>query len=74
VVAESGTRGDIRNVTLHGRAVFVADTPERHGLAERFHAKYRPDLERLWGGRAMPANRVMFRIAPGRVQSRGLEP
>ena len=43
-----------------------------NALAERFHAKYRPDLERLWGGATMPPNRVMFRIAPERVQSRGL--
>jgi nitroimidazol reductase NimA-like FMN-containing flavoprotein (pyridoxamine 5'-phosphate oxidase superfamily) len=73
VVAESGTRRDIRNVTVFGRAQFLAATPEREALAERFHAKYRPDLERLWGGRAMPPNRVMFRIAPERVVSRGLE-
>jgi PPOX class probable F420-dependent enzyme len=74
VVAESGTRGDIRSVTVHGRVAFLADTPERRALAERFHAKYRPDLERLWGGRAMPSNRVMFRILPARVRGRGLDP
>ncbi len=73
VVAESGTRRDIRNVTVFGRAEFLADMPARQTLAERFHAKYRPDLERLWGGRAMPPNRVMFRIAPERVVSRGLD-
>ena len=73
VVAESGTRRDIRSVTVHGRAAFLDDGPERRALAERFHAKYRPDLERLWGGRAMPPNRVMFRIVPERVRSRGLE-
>src|SRR5262245_22866144 len=72
VVAESGTRGDIKNVTVHGRARFLADTSERRELTERFHAKYRPELERLWAGRAMPPNRVMFRIAPERVKSRGL--
>lgn len=72
VVAESGTRRDIRSVTVFGRALFLADTPERQALAERFHTKYRPDLERLWGGRAMPTNRVMFRIVPERVVSRGL--
>lgn len=73
VVAESGTRRDIRSVTVHGRVTFLADTPERRTLAERFHAKYHPDLERLWGGRAMPSNRAMFRIAPERVRSRGLD-
>jgi len=26
----------------------------------------------LWGGRAMPSNRVMFRIVPERVKSWGL--
>jgi nitroimidazol reductase NimA-like FMN-containing flavoprotein (pyridoxamine 5'-phosphate oxidase superfamily) len=72
VVAESGTRGDIRNVTVQGRVELLGDTPERRALAERFHQKYRPDLERLWGGRTMPANRVMFRIVPGRVRSQGL--
>jgi PPOX class probable F420-dependent enzyme len=72
VVAESGTRNDIRSVTVHGRATFLADTPERRALAARFHAKYRPDIERLWGGATMPPNRVMFRIVPERVRSRGL--
>jgi PPOX class probable F420-dependent enzyme len=72
VVAESGTRRDIRSVTVHGRAAFLSDTPERRGLADRFLTKYRPDLERLWGGPAMPANRVMFRIVPDRVRSQGL--
>lgn len=72
VVAESGTRGDIRSVTVQGRVEFVGDTPARAALVERFHAKYHPDLERLWGGRRMPANRVLFRIAPSRVRSRGL--
>lgn len=73
VVAETGTRGAaIRSVTVHGRARFLADSPERRALAERFLAKYDPDLARLWGGRAMPANRVMFRIHPTRVRSHGL--
>jgi nitroimidazol reductase NimA-like FMN-containing flavoprotein (pyridoxamine 5'-phosphate oxidase superfamily) len=72
VVAESGTRRDIRNVTVLGRVAFLDDTPERRALAERFLAKYQPDLERLWGGRAMPANRVMFRIIPDRVRGEGL--
>jgi PPOX class probable F420-dependent enzyme len=72
VVAESGTRGDIRGVTVQGRAEFLPDSAERRRLVERFHAKYRPDLERLWGGRAMPANRVLFRIVPGHVRAWGI--
>jgi nitroimidazol reductase NimA-like FMN-containing flavoprotein (pyridoxamine 5'-phosphate oxidase superfamily) len=73
VVAESvGPAGDIRGVAVRGRALFLEDSPERRGLAERFLARYHPRLERLWGGRAMPGNRAMFRIAPEHVRSWGL--
>jgi PPOX class probable F420-dependent enzyme len=73
VVAESADAagGEGRGVTVHGRAEFLADGPERRALVDRFHARY-AGLERLWGGRAMPANRVMFRIVPARVRSWGL--
>ncbi len=72
VVAEAGTRRDVRGVTVFGRAGFLDDSPERRGLVERFHAKYDPDLARLWKGHAMPADRVMFRIVPERVHTWGL--
>jgi PPOX class probable F420-dependent enzyme len=72
VVAEEGARGDIRGVTVLGRADFLPDSPERRALVEGFLAKYSPHLERLWGGRAMPADRVMFRITPARVRAWGL--
>jgi PPOX class probable F420-dependent enzyme len=74
VVAEGGSHvGDVRGVAVHGRVEFLSDGPERRALGERFLAKYHPYLERRWGGRAMPADRVMFRIAPARVASWGLE-
>jgi PPOX class probable F420-dependent enzyme len=74
VVAEAGGGGgDERGVTARGRAEFLSDGPERRALVERFLEKYRPHLERLWGGRAMPPNRVMFRIVPARVRSWGLD-
>jgi PPOX class probable F420-dependent enzyme len=72
VVAESGTRGDIRGVSVRGRAEFLDDSPERRALVDRFHARYDPNLAKLWNGHAMPANRVMFRIVPGHVRSWGL--
>jgi PPOX class probable F420-dependent enzyme len=65
------TGGKGHGVIIHGRADFLADTPERRSLVDRFHARY-PGLERLWGGRAMPPNRVMFRTVPARVRSWGL--
>ena len=74
VVAESGEGGgEIRGVSVRGRTEFLGDGPERRALVERFLEKYRPRLERLWGGRAMPANRVMFRIVPEHVRSWGLQ-
>lgn len=73
VVAETAEPGggDVRGVIVQGRAEFLGDGPERRALVERFHAKY-SGLARLWGGRAMPANRVMFRVVPVRVRSWGL--
>ena len=72
VVAEAvAGSGEVRGVTLQGRAEFLSDSTERRALIERFHGKYR-GLERLWGGKSMPANRVMFRIVPSRVRSWGL--
>ena len=72
VVAEAGGGGaDIRGVIVLGRAEFLDNGPARRALAERFHEKY-PRLATLWGARAMPANRVMFRIASERVKSWGL--
>jgi PPOX class probable F420-dependent enzyme len=72
VVAEAvGAGGEIRGVTVQGRAELLADGPERRARIGRFHEKYR-GLERLWGGKAMPSNRVMFRIVPSRVRSWGL--
>jgi PPOX class probable F420-dependent enzyme len=73
VVAETTTpEGAIRGVIVSGTARFLEDSAERRALVESFLARYHPRLERLWGGRAMPANRVMFRIAPSRMRVWGL--
>ena len=73
VVADAGDgAGNERGVTVQGRAEFLPDEAERRALAERFLTKYHPRLERLWGGRAMPPDRVMVRIVPARVRAWGL--
>jgi len=73
VVAESvSASGAIRGVTVQGRAEFLSDGPERRALTVRLLTKYDPRLERLWNGREMPADRVMFRIVPSRVNAWGL--
>ena len=74
MVAEGGSgAGDVRGVAVRGRVEFLSDGPEQRALAERFLEKYHPHLERRWGGRAMPADRVMFRIVPSRVRRWGLD-
>jgi len=73
VVAESvGANGATLGVSLRGHAQILPESGERRAFVERFLAKYHPGLERLWGARAMPSNRVMFRIAPSHVRSWGL--
>jgi len=73
VVAEAGTRGDVRGVAVRGHAQFLTDPGDRLAQATLLLDKYHPNLERLWSGRTMPANRVIFRIAPTHVYAWGLE-
>jgi PPOX class probable F420-dependent enzyme len=71
-VAEAGRRGDIRGVTVRGRAEFLPESEHRRSLVARLVARYHPDLERRWGGRVIPPDRVVFRVVPDRVRSWGL--
>jgi len=74
VVAESvGAHKEISGVIVRGAVEFLEEGAERRALAQRFLEKYDPRLEKLWAGRAMPANRVMFRIVPSKVRSWGLD-
>jgi nitroimidazol reductase NimA-like FMN-containing flavoprotein (pyridoxamine 5'-phosphate oxidase superfamily) len=59
-------------VTVQGKAEFLSDTPERRALVDKLLKKYDPRLEKLWNGRVMPPNRVMFRIVPSKVRAWGL--
>ncbi len=72
VVAESVVDGGPHGVSVRGRAEILDDSPERRTFVEAILAKYHPRLERLWGARAMPSNRIMFKIAPSHVRSWGL--
>jgi PPOX class probable F420-dependent enzyme len=73
VVAESGNRGaEIRGVSIQGHVEFVEAPEQRRPIVTQLLQKYDPDLARLWGGQAMPPNRVLFRIVPEKVRSWGL--
>jgi PPOX class probable F420-dependent enzyme len=69
VVAESVAAGVTQGVAVRGRAEILDESPERRAFVEAFLSRYHPRLERLWGARAMPSNRIMFRIAPSHVRS-----
>lgn len=63
VVVEGGDRSGAFGVTLTGSVEFFDD--ERRALwGARFCAKYSPEIERIWGGDQIPANRVVFGLAP----------
>jgi PPOX class probable F420-dependent enzyme len=73
VVAESGNRGAaIQGLVIQGRVSFVETPEQQRPVVERLLRKYDPDLARLWGGRTMPANRLLFSIEPRKVRSWGL--
>ena len=73
VVAEGVSEsGAICGVTVQGRVEFLSDGADRRALVARFLAKYEPRLERIWSGREMPRDRVMFRIVPAGVKVWGL--
>jgi PPOX class probable F420-dependent enzyme len=73
VVAEAGNRGAaIKGVVIQGRAEFIVDPAQRRPIVGQLLDKYDPDLVRLWGGRTMPPNRVLFRVAAEKVRSWGL--
>jgi PPOX class probable F420-dependent enzyme len=73
VVAESGNRGAaIQGLVIQGHVSFVETPEQQRPVVERLLQKYDPDLARLWGGRTMPANRVLFCIEPRKVRSWGL--
>jgi PPOX class probable F420-dependent enzyme len=75
LLAESGTRRDIRRVAITGHADIMADGPERTRVVDQMLAKYHPLIEGMWGGlRALPPDRVVLRIVPRTVRSAGLHP
>ncbi|MFT7650703.1 MAG: nitroimidazol reductase NimA-like FMN-containing flavoprotein [Candidatus Poriferisodalaceae bacterium] len=73
VVAEGGEGGESGaiGVVLAGEVRFL-DGDERHKWGRRFREKYSPNIERLWGGQAIPDNRRVFAFAPRVASAFGL--
>ena len=63
VVAEGGSRAALDGVVLAGEIRFLTGD-ERLEWGRRFHAKYTPVVNRMWGGPDIPDNRRVFALAP----------
>ena len=72
VVAEGEIGGVIAGVIVQGQARFLETETEQTAYVDALHDKYSGLAER-WGGRAMPPDRVMFRIDPDRIHTWGLD-
>jgi PPOX class probable F420-dependent enzyme len=66
-VAETGTGMGIQCVIAEGRIEFVSARDEQLELVDRLHRKYEHLVTR-WGQRALPPNRILFRLRPSRVK------
>ncbi len=71
VVVEGGGRGSGHCVVLAGEVRFL-EGDERLSWGRRFHRKYSPEIERLWGGAEIPADRRVFAFGPRVVSAFGL--
>jgi len=72
VVAEGGSRDAPYGLVLTGDVTFVDDDADRLAWGNRFHAKYTPVIDRLWGGSDMPDNRLVFGFEPRVTSAYGI--
>ncbi len=72
VTVEGEVGGTIAGAIVQGQARFLDAAGQRTAYVDALHAKYGVSLAERWGGRAMPADRVMFRVEAERVSAWGL--
>lgn len=63
IVAEGGEHGAINGVVLSGEMRFL-DGEERATWGRRFHQRYTPAIDNLWGGAELPDDRQVFCCNP----------
>ncbi len=73
VVVEGEVQGTVAGVILQGSVCFLESPEARTPYVDALHAKYGTSLAGRWGGRDMPADRVMFRIEADRVSVWGFD-
>ncbi len=72
VAVEGEVNGATADVIVQGQIHFLDAETERAPYVDALHAKY-DGLANRWGGRAMPSDRVMFRLEANRVNAWGLD-
>ena len=68
VVVETDVADGPQCVIIQGTVEFLDSSSDRAALGAAFVDKYGEEIEKRWGGRAVPRDRVLFRILPGRVK------
>lgn len=68
VVVETGAASGLQCVIVQGTVEFLDDDGDRAAFGALLVSKYGRDVEKRWGGRAVPRDRVLFRIQPRRVK------
>jgi PPOX class probable F420-dependent enzyme len=68
VVVESVAADGPQCVIVQGRVEFLDTQSDRSSLGAAFVDKYGENIEKRWGGRAVPDDRALFRVHPRRVK------
>ena len=68
VVVETGADAGFQCVIVQGSVEFLDTDSDRAAFGALLVDKYGEDIEKRWGGRAVPRDRVLFRIHPRRVK------
>jgi len=68
VVVETDVADGPQCVIIQGNVEFLDSPPDRAALGAAFVGKYGEEIEKRWGGSAVPRDRVLFRILPRRVK------
>ena len=68
VVVETDGGSGLQCIIVQGSVEFLDASSDRASLGASFVGKYGASIEKRWGGRAVPHDRVLFRVHPRRVK------
>lgn len=71
IVVEIDRGGGPQCIIIQGTVEFLDSVADRRALGASFVEKYGESIEKRWGGRAVPDDRVLFRVHPRRTKRWG---